>query len=114
MAESLCDLTTHRTAHFAAFRETHLAALLAATWWDTGDGYASTNVAPIGYTVTHFRAPLTGGPIEINALSTEATPWGAYLHIFPRVEAHGFDLVKIDDSEDAMHEYTVSGLTSLA
>ena len=65
------DLHTDRATHVAAWRPTFHAGLFGADWWEH-DGYAYTNLAPLGV-VVHFRAPMCGGEVQLN--SVDGTAW---------------------------------------
>ena len=67
------DMTTNRAVHVAAFKSTFFAAIghPHTVWYDRGDGYADCSVSPIEPTVVHFRAPIAGGPVEVEAFPAD-------------------------------------------
>jgi len=74
------DLTTDRAVHVAAFRHAYIVELGSATWWsDDTHPYMTTNVVAIAPVVTHFRAPLSGGQVEVMGLDGSWSPFPAHL-----------------------------------
>src|ERR1700729_3983676 len=98
---AMIDLTTNRALHVARRLTVHVRAIGVATWYaEDGDRYATTNVAPIWPTVTHFRAPLSGGKVEVMALDGSYSPTGLDVTTFTY------------RGTDGLHTYTANAIVT--
>ena len=102
------DLTSDRAEHVASMPHSYAALLGHAIWWGhDGESYATTNVVATPPTVTHFKAPLAGGPVEVMHLdgSYVPAPRGMFVGPFRYVGT-----VVTDETEGQFSEYMTSAI----